>query len=63
MLNTQTYYQQYIVFMLLHVSATNSSHLQEDAALERTCSSLCNLSAINDKMYTCGIIPQLINNS
>ena len=64
-LYTQIYYQpaaQYIVFMLLHVSATNSSHLQGAAALEGTCSLLCTMSAINDKLYTCGIIPQLIDN-
>jgi hypothetical protein len=62
---THIYYQpttQYIVLMLLHVSATNSSHLQGATALEGTYSSLSNLSAVNDKLYTCGIITQLINN-
>jgi hypothetical protein len=38
---------QYIILMVLHVLATNLSHLQGAAVLEDTCSMLCNLSAVN----------------
>jgi len=62
-LHTQISFQltaQNIVWMLLHVAATNSGHLQAATVLEDTCSVLCNLSTVNGELYTCGIIPQLI---
>jgi len=42
---------QNIVWMLLHVSATNSGHLQAATVLEDTCSVLCNLSTVNGEIY------------
>jgi len=53
---------QYIVLMLLHVLATSHSHIPGATVLEDTCSMLCNLSAVDGELRTCGIIPQLINN-
>jgi len=35
----------------------NHSHLQEATVLQVPCSVLYNLSAINDELYTRGVIP------
>jgi len=48
--------------ILLHVSTKQRSHLQGAAVLEDTCIALCNFSSVNGEIYTCRIIPQLINN-
>jgi hypothetical protein len=43
-------------------SGTNRSHLQDAIVLEGTCNVLRTLPAVRDELYTCGIIPQLVNN-
>jgi len=42
---------QYIVLILLHVSATSRRLLQEVTVTGDTCSMLCNLSAVNGELY------------
>ena len=41
----------------LHVSVMNHSHLQGATVLQVPCSVFYNLSAINDELYICGVIP------
>jgi hypothetical protein len=55
-----------IELKFLHVSAMNRKNIQTGILLEVTCNMLCNLSAVNDEIrihvYTCDIIPHLVNN-
>jgi hypothetical protein len=44
------------VLMLKHVSAANRNCLQEATVREDTRSVLCNLTALNGELYTCGTI-------
>lgn len=44
------------VLKFLHVSVMNHSHLQGAIVLQVSCSVLYDLSAINDELYTCGVI-------
>jgi hypothetical protein len=48
---------QHRVLMFLHVLVMNHSHLQGATVLQVPCSLLHNLLAINDELYTCGVIP------
>jgi hypothetical protein len=48
------------MLMFLHVSAMNRKTIQVAIELEGTCNMLCNLPAVNNEIYTCGIISHLV---